>query len=116
MPVRWGLLECGDMARKPVARALLDELHSQLLAAYRRDETKLCAFCQAFAIERAYTRDAGGQRQQSGGGRPPCHAARGCRTTQAPRCHLPCASAPRAHSSLGACIEGGDEGPPDPYS
>ena len=59
MPVRWGLLGCGDIARKRVARALAEEPRSRLLAACRRDEAKLHAFCQAFAIERAYTRDAG---------------------------------------------------------
>jgi len=57
--VRWGLLGCGDIARKRVARALAEEPRSRLLAACRRDEAKLRAFCQAFAIERAYTRDAG---------------------------------------------------------
>ena len=59
MPLRWGLLGCGDIARKRVARALAEEPRSRLLAACRRDEAKWRAFCQAFAIERAYPRDAG---------------------------------------------------------
>src|SRR5262245_56594220 len=58
MPVRWGLLGCGDIARKRLARALAQEPRSRLRAACRRDAAKLRAFCQAFAIERAYPRDA----------------------------------------------------------
>jgi predicted dehydrogenase len=58
MQVRWGLLGCGDIARKRVARAISDDPHSRLVAACRRDPSRLQAFCSAFGVERAYTRDA----------------------------------------------------------
>ncbi len=57
MPIRWGILGCGDVVRKRVARAILDEPHSELLAACRRDEAKLNAFCDEFGTERRYTND-----------------------------------------------------------
>ncbi len=57
MTVRWGLIGCGDIARKRVARAIQDQPRSRLLAACRRDETKLRGFCQSFGIERAYRQD-----------------------------------------------------------
>jgi predicted dehydrogenase len=58
MQVRWGLLGCGDIARKRVARAINDDPHSRLVGACRRDPSRLQAFCSAFGVERAYTRDA----------------------------------------------------------
>lgn len=57
MTLRWGLLGCGDIARKRLARALIDSPRSCLLAACRRDEAKLRDFCQAFAIERGYRQE-----------------------------------------------------------
>lgn len=57
MTIRWGLIGCGDIARKRVARAIIDQPQSCLLAACRRDETKLREFCRPFGVERAYTRD-----------------------------------------------------------
>ncbi|HYT89459.1 MAG TPA: Gfo/Idh/MocA family oxidoreductase [Gemmataceae bacterium] len=58
MQIRWGLLGCGDIVRKRVARAILDEPRSRLLAACRRDSGRVRDFCQAFGVERAYTCDA----------------------------------------------------------
>ena len=55
--IRWGIIGCGDIVRKRVARAILDEPHSQLVAACRRDESKLREFCHSHGIDRAYTRD-----------------------------------------------------------
>jgi predicted dehydrogenase len=57
MQVRWGLLGCGDIARKRVARAISDDPHSRLVAACRRDPSRLQDFCSAFGVERAYTCD-----------------------------------------------------------
>jgi predicted dehydrogenase len=58
MQVRWGIIGCGDIVRKRVAAAIRDEPRSRLLAACRRDEGQLRNFCQAFSVERAYTRAA----------------------------------------------------------
>ena len=58
MPIRWGLLGCGDIARKRVAQAITDDPNSRLLAACRRDPARLREFCQAFGVERAYTSEA----------------------------------------------------------
>src|SRR3954453_20375818 len=58
MPVRWGLLGCGDIARKRVAGAIIDDPTSRLVAAGRRDPDRLGEFCQAFGVERGYTSDA----------------------------------------------------------
>jgi predicted dehydrogenase len=53
--LRWGLIGCGDVARKRVARAIQDEPRSKLVAACRRDKTKLSQFCDEFEIEHAHT-------------------------------------------------------------
>ena len=58
MPIRWGILGCGDVVRKRVAQAIVDEPNSELLAACRRDEAKLNAFCDEFGTERRYSADA----------------------------------------------------------
>ncbi|WP_164101362.1 Gfo/Idh/MocA family protein [Candidatus Laterigemmans baculatus] len=52
--LNWGLIGCGDVARKRVAQAILAEPCSRLLAACRRDPGELAAFCRTFAVERAY--------------------------------------------------------------
>ncbi len=52
--LKWGLIGCGDVARKRVAQAIQQEPHSQLVAACRRDQTKLQEFCQAFQVPRSY--------------------------------------------------------------
>ena len=57
MPIRWGLIGCGDVARKRVAAALSEAPNSQLVSACRRDEAKLNEFCATFGVARAYTRD-----------------------------------------------------------
>ena len=53
--IRWGLIGCGDVARKRVADAIQNETNSQLMAACRRDQTRLDEFCDTFAVERRYT-------------------------------------------------------------
>jgi len=54
MTVRWGIIGCGDIARKRVAAAIREDPRSELLAACRRDEAKLQDFCAAFDVPRAY--------------------------------------------------------------
>ncbi|MEQ8789557.1 MAG: Gfo/Idh/MocA family oxidoreductase [Pirellulaceae bacterium] len=58
MTVRFGLIGCGDVAWKRVARALRQATGSQLVAACRRDVEKLKAFCDEFDVPRRYTSDA----------------------------------------------------------
>jgi len=53
--LRWGLIGCGDVARKRVAQAIINDSRSQLVAACRRVEAKLEDFCNSFAVERRYT-------------------------------------------------------------
>lgn len=53
--VNWGLIGCGDVARKRVAQAIQDDPQSSLLAACRRDEAKLGDFCDAFRVPRRYS-------------------------------------------------------------
>jgi predicted dehydrogenase len=52
--IRWGLIGCGDVVRKRVARAIKDEPRSRLIAACRRDADELIRFCESFGVERAY--------------------------------------------------------------
>lgn len=52
--IRWGLIGCGDVANKRVAQAIQSEPRSQLVAACRRDETKLRAFCDKFSVEQPF--------------------------------------------------------------
>lgn len=54
MTIRWGVIGCGDIARKRVAGAIQLDANSQLIAVCRRDETKLRQFCDDFGVERAY--------------------------------------------------------------
>lgn len=54
--IRWGVIGCGDVARKRVAAAIRNEPRSRLVAACRRDETRLTEFCDRFQIERSSTR------------------------------------------------------------
>ena len=54
MSIRWGILGCGDIARKRVAQACSDAAGSELLAAWRRDGAKRARFCQDFGVERSY--------------------------------------------------------------
>ena len=57
MTVRWGIIGCGDIARKRVAQAIQLDEGSQLLAACRRNEEKLRQFCDDFQVPRAYASD-----------------------------------------------------------
>ena len=54
MTVNWGVIGCGDIARKRVAAAIQLDPRSQLLAACRRGGAKLRAFCDDFNVPRAY--------------------------------------------------------------
>ncbi len=54
MTIRWGIIGCGDIARKRVASAIQLDPNSELIAACRRDETKLRQFCDDFSVEQAY--------------------------------------------------------------
>lgn len=58
MTIRWGILGCGDIVRKRVARAIQDQPDCELLAVCRRDAAKLHEFRRAFGVERGYTHDA----------------------------------------------------------
>lgn len=53
--IRWGLIGCGDVARKRVAQAIKDEPSSELIAACRRDQDELKRFCDSFGVQRSYT-------------------------------------------------------------
>ena len=57
MTVRWGILGCGDVVRKRVAKAIQDDPNSELLSVCRRDPDKLKQFAQDFEINHAYTLD-----------------------------------------------------------
>ncbi|MBL8792434.1 MAG: Gfo/Idh/MocA family oxidoreductase [Planctomycetia bacterium] len=57
MTTRWGILGCGDIVRKRVARAVQDDPDRRLLAVCRREVTKLEEFRHAFSVERGYARD-----------------------------------------------------------
>jgi predicted dehydrogenase len=52
--IRWGIIGCGDVVRKRVAQAIIDEPRSELIAACRRNEAALRDFCESFSVERAY--------------------------------------------------------------
>ncbi len=57
MQIRWGILGCGDVARRRVARAIIDDPNSQLVAACRRNADKLKDFCDDFDVPRALAND-----------------------------------------------------------
>ena len=54
MTIRWGIIGCGDIARKRVANAIQIDERSQLLAVCRRDAAKLRQFCDDFDVPRGY--------------------------------------------------------------
>ncbi len=56
--IRWGVIGCGDVVRKRVAQAIVDEPRSRLLAACRRNTQELGRFCEQFDVERAYASSA----------------------------------------------------------
>ncbi|MCO8123933.1 Gfo/Idh/MocA family oxidoreductase [Stieleria sp. TO1_6] len=55
MAIRWGLLGCGDIANKRVADAILADPNSELVAACRRDESRLKEFGRQFGITQLTT-------------------------------------------------------------
>lgn len=55
MAIRWGIIGCGDVARKRVAGAIQSDVNSELVAICRRDETKLRKFADEFAVPIATT-------------------------------------------------------------
>jgi predicted dehydrogenase len=52
--IRWGIIGCGDVAKKRVAAAIQRDNSSELIAVCRRDETKLAEFQAEFNVPRAY--------------------------------------------------------------
>jgi predicted dehydrogenase len=50
MTVRWGIIGCGDVARKRVAGAIQSDPNSKLIAVCRRDSAKLREFADAFDV------------------------------------------------------------------
>jgi len=53
--IRWGIIGCGDVVWKRVARAIQDDPNSELVALCRRDPQKLAAFCNEFGVNRSST-------------------------------------------------------------
>lgn len=54
MVLRWGLIGCGDIARRRIAPALRDLPHCQLVAVSRADATQAAAFAHEFGAHRWY--------------------------------------------------------------
>jgi hypothetical protein len=50
LPVRWGLIGCGDIARKRVAPALSESPHSELVAISRANRDLLDEFANRFGV------------------------------------------------------------------
>lgn len=57
MTIHWGIIGCGDVARKRVAAAIQADPHSELVAACRRDEGQLNEFCDQFGVPHRYLHD-----------------------------------------------------------
>jgi len=57
MRVHWGIIGCGDVARRRVAHAILDEPNSQLVGACRRNTDELAQFCEEFEVPKSFERD-----------------------------------------------------------
>lgn len=55
MTIRWGIIGCGDVARRRVAQAIQQEPRSELVAVNRRDETKLRDFARDFNVPQSFT-------------------------------------------------------------
>lgn len=58
MPIRWGIIGCGDVVRKRVAAAIQEQASSELVAACQRDKEKLDEFCRTRNVARAYSNPA----------------------------------------------------------
>ena len=54
LPVRWGLIGCGDIARKRVAPALSASAHSELVAISRANRELLDEFAVAFRVAKRF--------------------------------------------------------------
>lgn len=57
MSIHWGIIGCGDVAKKRVAAAIQADPESRLIAACRRDEQQLNEFCDRFEISHRYLHD-----------------------------------------------------------
>lgn len=55
MAIRWGIIGCGDVARKRVAGAIQNDPNSELVAVCRRNENKLREFANEFRVPTATT-------------------------------------------------------------
>ena len=55
MTVRWGIIGCGDVARKRVAGAIQEEARSELVLVCRRDQAKLDEFVVEFSVPHGTT-------------------------------------------------------------
>lgn len=55
MAIRWGIIGCGDVARKRVAGAIQNDTCSELVAVCRRNEEKLREFADEFRVSTATT-------------------------------------------------------------
>ena len=55
MAIRWGIIGCGDVARKRVAGAIQNDPNSELVAVCRRNEKKLREFADEFRVSTATT-------------------------------------------------------------
>ncbi len=56
--IRWGILGCGDVARRRVVGAIAEDPGSELLAVCRRNAAALEQFCSDFGVVRGYTDEA----------------------------------------------------------
>jgi predicted dehydrogenase len=52
--IRWGIIGCGDVAKKRVAGAIQNDADSELIAVCRRDQTKLKQFQAEFNVPHAF--------------------------------------------------------------
>ena len=52
---RWGLIGCGEVARRRVAQAIQAHPQCELVAACRRNETALCEFCEDYSVPSSFT-------------------------------------------------------------
>lgn len=50
MTIRWGIIGCGDVARKRVAAAIQEETRSELVSVCRRNQAKLDVFQREFDV------------------------------------------------------------------
>ena len=55
MTIRWGIIGCGDVARKRVAGAIQKDKRCELTAVCRRDPAKLHQFCEQLRVGRGLT-------------------------------------------------------------